>query len=91
MNNRSPMDEATKARLFAALSAKLEERLHANEDIVSEERDAAQVGDGSQHSVDDLSQSDEEGELSGLHEGFANRIRETLARSRRSTAIHLQP
>lgn len=79
MNDLAPIDQATKDRLLDALADAVRSRLEANEAIVAEERSAAELGDGTTHSVDDLSQSDEEGELSGLHAAAADDLRAALA------------
>jgi predicted DNA-binding transcriptional regulator YafY len=66
MGESARLDDAAKQRIKAALEAQATAHVKASDLTVGEERSAAMLDQTSSYSVDDLSQSDEEGELSGL-------------------------
>ncbi|KQY61793.1 MULTISPECIES: hypothetical protein [unclassified Nocardioides] len=66
MNESASFDQAAKQRVRQALEARAADHLRSFENTVRQERSAAELDQEATHSVDDLSQSDEQGELSGL-------------------------
>ena len=71
--SETTMDAAAKGRVKDALVASARAQLQASEGQVSSEEAAATVDQDSPYAVDDLSQSDEAGDMSALFEGAAAR------------------
>lgn len=74
----SRMDVSAKQRVKDALVARARAELEASEAQVSSEEAAATVDQDSSYSVDDLSQSDEAGDMTALFEGAAARQKANL-------------
>lgn len=75
------MDDKAKLRVKEALIAHLEASLRATDAAVSREDSAARLDPDSSFSVDDQSQSDEAGDLSGLYEDVAERQHNTVTQA----------
>ena len=71
--SETTMDAAAKGRVKDALVASARAQLQASEGQVSSEEAAATVDQDSSYAVDDLSKSDEAGDMSALFEGAAAR------------------
>ncbi|SRR6266545_2545482 len=80
MGEPAKLDEAAKQRVKQALKAQVEAQLRSSGETAANQRSAAELDHGSSYTVDDLSQSDEEGELSRLHGAIGQRQRAALAR-----------
>ncbi|WP_109508675.1 hypothetical protein [Nocardioides speluncae] len=79
MGEPAKLDAAAKQRIKDALVAHVAAHLGAAGETAAYERAAAQLDQAASHSVDDLSQSDEEGELSGLIAAAGERQQANLA------------
>ncbi|MGH3413464.1 MAG: hypothetical protein ACRDPH_10340 [Marmoricola sp.] len=73
------MDAGAKQRVKDALRARVEAELGSSRRAVSGERSASALDRESSYSVDDVSQSDEDGELAGLLEEAGQRRETALA------------
>lgn len=77
MSASAGLDAVAKLQVKDALRAQIEAEAAATLQTSQQEHDAAQLDQDSSHTIDDLSQSDEAGELTGL---FEQRAAEQAAR-----------
>jgi hypothetical protein len=80
MGESEMLDGVAKQRVKAALRALVEADLRSSRQAVADERSAAELDPESSYSSDDLSQSDEGGELAGLFAGAVDRKEVLLGR-----------
>ncbi|WGY00295.1 hypothetical protein QI633_17315 [Nocardioides sp. QY071] len=73
-------DGARKLRVREALRGRVEAALASAREAVADQQGAAELDQADVHDVDDLSQSDEGGDLAGLFGGVVARRQEELAR-----------
>lgn len=79
MSEPTQWDGAAKQRVKETLIARVEAQLEASREAIADERSAAELPEVAVESVDDLSQSDEAGDLHGLFEGAAEHQAALLA------------
>lgn len=78
MGEPEELDDAAKQRVKDALKSQADAHLQAADATVSDERAAAEIDPDASYDADDLSQSDEEGELYGLLGGARDQQRAGL-------------
>lgn len=76
----STLDEAGKQRVIEALEATLASGLSGSAAAASDERAAAELDQDDSHSVDDVSQSDQAGDLKALNEQIVAHQESVIAR-----------
>lgn len=79
MGEPSALDDAAKQRVKDALKSQADAHLKAADATLGQERAAAGIDQDTSYAVDDLSQSDEEGELHGLLAATRDQQRADLA------------
>lgn len=79
MDASTPWTEDRKQRIRTALRDRAEQELQASRQAAAAQAGAARLDEDASHSVDDLSQSDEAGELSGLQDDAVARQARVLA------------
>jgi hypothetical protein len=67
------MDADAKLRVRDALRARVEAQLSSSHEAAADQRSAAELDPNTSYTADDLSQSDEDGELAELFEGAEDR------------------
>jgi transcription elongation GreA/GreB family factor len=72
------LDQAAKLRVIAAMLRQADTELQALQQTVGEEHDAAELDEDSAYSNDDVSQSDEAGELKGRIGAYAEADQQAL-------------
>ncbi|WP_052594881.1 hypothetical protein [Luteipulveratus mongoliensis] len=78
MSEPTALDGEAKQRINAALRARAEREVSSSREAVADEHAAADLDQDSSYAVDDLSQSDEAGDLSGLYGGAEEREKGVL-------------
>lgn len=79
MDSSTDWTEDRKQRVRTALRDRAEQELQASRQAAAAQAGAARLDEDATHSVDDLSQSDEAGELSGLQDDAVARQARVLA------------
>ncbi|HVK29722.1 MAG TPA: hypothetical protein VM575_15385 [Nocardioides sp.] len=79
MDATTPWTEDRKQRIRIALRDRAEQEFRASRQAAAAQAGAARLDEDASHSVDDLSQSDEAGELSGLQDDAVARQARELA------------